>query len=101
MPENDESNSTYVFELSEEAKRLEKQGQFLAPLSRRLFEDAGITEGMKVLDVGCGAGDVALLLAEMVGPHGTIVGVDSNPAILETAGQRVRAAGLPHVSFVS
>jgi SAM-dependent methyltransferase len=101
MPENDESNSTYVFELSEEAKRLEKQGQFLAPLSRRLFEDAGITEGMKVLDVGCGAGDVALLLAEMVGPHGTIVGVDSNPAILETAGQRVRAAGLSHVSFVS
>jgi SAM-dependent methyltransferase len=90
-----------VFELSEEARRLEKQGQFLAPLSRRLFEDAGITAGMKVLDVGCGAGDVALLLTEMVGPHGTIVGVDSNPAILETAWQRVRAAGLPHVSFVS
>jgi ubiquinone/menaquinone biosynthesis C-methylase UbiE len=101
MPENDESNPTYVLELSEEAKRLETQGQFLAPLSRRLFEDAGITAGMKVLDVGCGAGDVALLLAEMVGPHGTIVGVDSNPAILETAWQGVRAAGLSHVSFVS
>jgi hypothetical protein len=33
----------------EEAKQLEKQGQFLAPLTRRLFEDAGITTGMKVL----------------------------------------------------
>ena len=101
MSENNESNPTYVFELSEEAKRLEKQGQFLAPLSRRLFEDAGITAGMKVLEVGCGAGDVALLLAEIVGPGGTIVGVDSNPAILETAWKRVRAARLPNVSLVS
>lgn len=55
MSEHDESNPTYVFELSEEAKRLEKQGQFLAPLTRRTFEDAGITARMKVLDVGCGA----------------------------------------------
>jgi ubiquinone/menaquinone biosynthesis C-methylase UbiE len=100
MNENNESASTYVFELSEEAMRLEKQGQFLAPLTRRLFEDAGINAGMKVLDVGCGAGDVALLLAEMVGPGGTIVGVDSNPVILQTAWKRVRAAGLPQVSFV-
>ncbi len=101
MSENNESTPTYVFELSEEAKRLEKQGQFLAPLTRRLFEDAGITVGMKVLEVGCGAGDVVLLLAEMVGPGGTIVGVDNNPAILETAWQRVQAAGLPNVSLVS
>jgi len=101
MSENNESNPTYVFELSEEAKRLENQGQFLAPLTRRLFEDAGITAGMKVLEVGCGAGDVALLLAEMVGPGGTIVGVDRNPAILQTAWKRVRAAGLAQVSFVS
>jgi 2-polyprenyl-3-methyl-5-hydroxy-6-metoxy-1,4-benzoquinol methylase len=101
MSENNESNPTYVFELSEEAKRLEKQGQFLAPLTRRLFEDAGITAGMKVLEVGCGAGDVALLLAEMVGLSGNIVGVDRNPAILETACKRVRLAGLSNVSFIS
>jgi SAM-dependent methyltransferase len=101
MSENKASNPTYVFELSEEAKRLSKQGQFLAPLTRRLFEDAGITAGMKVLEVGCGAGDVALLLAEMVGPRGNIVGVDRNPAIVETAWKRVRAAGLPNVSLVS
>lgn len=101
MRENNESNSTYVFELSEEAKRLSKQGQFLAPFTRRLFEDAEITAGMKVLEVGCGAGDVVLLLAEMVGPSGSIVGVDRNPEILETAWKRVRAAGLLNVSLVS
>jgi SAM-dependent methyltransferase len=101
MRENHQSTPPYVFEQSEEAKRLEKQGQFLAPLTRRLLEDAGITAGMKVLEVGCGAGDVTLLLAKLVGPDGYIVGVDSNPVILETAWKRVRAAGLSNVSLVS
>lgn len=101
MSENKESHTPYVFELSEEAERLERQAQFLVPLTRRLFEDAGITAGMKVLEVGCGAGDVALLLAKMIGPRGTIVGVDRNPAILETARERVQAAGLTNVSFIS
>jgi SAM-dependent methyltransferase len=56
---------------------------------------------MKVLDVGSGAGDVALLAAELVGPDGTVVGADSNPLILKTARKRVRAAGLENTSFVS
>jgi SAM-dependent methyltransferase len=95
-----QSTPTYVFALSQEAQRLEQQGHFLAPFTRRVLEDAGISSGMKVLDIGCGAGDVALLLAELVGPKGTIVGVDRNPAILEIAWQRVQAAGVPNVSFV-
>ena len=101
MSENNEPTPAYVFEQAEEARRLEKQGQFLAPLTRRLFEDAGIRPGMKLLEVGCGAGDVALLLAELVGPAGAVVGVDNNPAILETARQRVRVAGFPQVSFIN
>src|SRR5215469_17013076 len=101
MHEHNESTPPYVFELLEEAKRLSKQGQFLAPLTRRLVQDAGITAGMKVLEVGCGAGDVTLLLAEMVGPGGHIVGVDSNSAVLETAWRRARATGWSNVSFLS
>ena len=64
------------------------------------MEAAGITTGMKVLDVGCGAGDVALLAARLVGPTGSVVGVDNNPAVVETARQRACAAGLSNVSFV-
>jgi len=101
MHENHEATPLYVFELSEEAKRLEKQGQFLAPLTRRLCEDAGMSAGMKVLEVGCGAGDVTLQLAKLVGPGGHVVGVDSNPAILEIASKRAQVAGLQNVSFMS
>ena len=36
--------------------------------------------GMRVLDIGSGIGDVAMLAAEMVGPNGRVVGIDKDPA---------------------
>lgn len=54
---------------------------------------------MSVLDVGSGAGDVALLLADLVGPQGHVVGLDTNPDIVAVARDRVRAAGWTSVSF--
>lgn len=83
----------------EETERLIKRAQIIAPSTRRLFEEAGMVAGMKVLDVGGGAGDVALLAAELVGPTGAVVGVDTNPAVLATAHERVRAQGLGNVTF--
>jgi ubiquinone/menaquinone biosynthesis C-methylase UbiE len=60
----------------------------------------GITSGMRILDVGCGAGDVSALLAGLVGPDGAVVGVDMDPAVLELARERTAASGLGNVSFV-
>jgi SAM-dependent methyltransferase len=54
---------------------------------------------MKVLDVGSGAGDVALVLADLVGPEGRVVGIDANEDILDTARARVRAVGWATVSL--
>jgi SAM-dependent methyltransferase len=56
---------------------------------------------MKILDVGSGAGDVALLAADLVGPDGVVVGADSNAPILDTARKRAQAAGLKNTSFVA
>lgn len=83
-----------------ETARLILQHQLYGPITRQLLLAAGVTRGMKVLDVGSGAGDVALLLADLVGPTGQVVGVDANPAILETARSRARAAGWSNVRFV-
>ncbi len=84
-----------------ETRRLILQDQIYGPLTRRFFQAAGIGTGMKVLDIGSGAGDVALLLAELVGPRGRVVGVEMNPAIIETARARVAAAGWSNVTFVT
>ncbi|MGH3087411.1 MAG: methyltransferase domain-containing protein, partial [Rubrobacteraceae bacterium] len=78
MSERNRTAPEYVMGRSaEETARLQKQSLLYDPSTRRLFEEAGISAGMKVLDVGCGAGDVALLAADLVGPDGVVVGVDS------------------------
>ena len=71
-----------------ERQRLQNQGDAIRPFTRQLFENAGIRPGMRVLDVGCGMGDVALLAAEMVGPTGSVVGVDKNADVLKAARRR-------------
>jgi SAM-dependent methyltransferase len=84
-----------------EAERLIRQGRFLNPATRRLLTEAGIVAGMRVLDLGSGVGDVALLAAELVGPAGAIVGVDLDPGALAVANERAAAGGLSNVSFVA
>jgi SAM-dependent methyltransferase len=81
-----------------ETDRLIYQADFQSPSTRRLFEEAGIGPGMRVLDVGSGAGDVALLVAALVGPQGAVVGIDNNPAVLATA--RARAAECANITFI-
>jgi len=80
-----------------ETRRLILQHQIYGPLTREFFVAAGISAGMKVLELGSGAGDVALLLAELVGPQGNVVGVDMNADILSVARQRVDTAGWTNV----
>ena len=50
-----------------ELKRLVTQARLIDPITRRFLVSAGIKEGMRILDVGSGAGDVAILLAGLVG----------------------------------
>jgi SAM-dependent methyltransferase len=68
-------------------------------MTRHLLEEAGLAPGMRVLDVGCGVGDIALYLARMVGPAGEIVGVDKDGSALHTARQRAASAGFSNVRF--
>jgi ubiquinone/menaquinone biosynthesis C-methylase UbiE len=102
MSEPTATETGYLFGHSDnETHRLQKQARLFNPSTRRMAIEAGIAPGMKVLDVGSGAGDVALLLADLVGPEGRVVGVDRNSALLDTARARVAAAGARNVSFVA
>src|SRR5580765_5090693 len=69
-------------------QRLLTLGEMLNPFTRRVLRDAGIRPGMKVLDVGCGPGEVSLILGDLVGPTGSVVGVDASEDVLRVARAR-------------
>jgi SAM-dependent methyltransferase len=79
--------------------RLAVQARLIGPMTRRYFRDAGIVPGMRVLDVGSGAGDTAFLAADLVGDTGEVVGVDRAPAALVVARGRADGMSLRNVSF--
>jgi len=79
-----------------EDERLSAQGQVFDPLTRRLFEHAGLAPGMRVLDLGSGAGNVARLAAELVGPLGAVVGVERDPAAVDLARRRTEASNVEY-----
>ena len=85
----------------EEEDRLIQQSHLYDAVTRRLLREAGLGSGMKVLDIGSGTGEVAVTAADLVGPEGSVVGVDVNPAILETARSRAQEAGFSNVEFIA
>jgi SAM-dependent methyltransferase len=92
----------YPFESSrDERQRLIAQAELVAPLTRRLFERAGIARGMRVLDIGSGSGDVALLAARLVGPEGSVIGTDRDADQVAFAAARARAEGFTNVRFLA
>lgn len=101
MSQGSLSPSDYLFaQATDEARRLKRQSEFFHRFTSAFLESAGITTGMKVLDVGTGIGEVAFMLAERVGPQGTVVGIDINPAMIDFARQQAQVAGFANVSFL-
>jgi len=93
-------DASYVLGHSErELGRLNRQAQLIEPITRRFLGAAGIDPGIHVLDVGSGAGDVAFLLADLVGPGGEVVGTDRSASALATARQRAAERSLGNVVF--
>src|SRR2546422_11760618 len=82
-----------------EHERLIRQAARVAPTTERLFREAGIGPGQRVLDIGSGVGDVAMLAARLVGPLGKVVGVERDPKSIAMARARVTEVGLHNVRF--
>jgi ubiquinone/menaquinone biosynthesis C-methylase UbiE len=96
----DAAHPEYVLgHAASELERLISQAAFYGDLTAHTLKLAGLGPGMRVLDVGCGAGDVSFLAASFVGSTGSIVGIDQNADAVAFAQSRVKAAGLSNVSF--
>lgn len=99
VPATSEHKSYMLGTTDEEHDRLLRQAARLEPFTERLFRDAGIGPGQRVLDVGSGVGDVAFLVARLVGPTGEVIGIDLDGSALEKARARASQLGLRNVRF--
>ncbi len=84
------------YQLGSDAAELEPlglQGRVLARATHSL-ETAGVRRGMRVLDLGSGAGDVAFVAAELVGSTGEVIGIDQSPHSVDRAKVRAAERGL-------
>ena len=69
------------------------------PDTQALLEQAGVSAGMRCIDVGCGGGAVTLEIARLVGPGGTVVGIDMDGVKLGLARQAAAERGLTNAEF--
>ena len=64
---------------------------------RALTEELHLTKGEKVLDMGCGTGDITKLVSEIVGIEGKVVGVDPDEARINFAQEKYKS--IPNMKF--
>jgi ubiquinone/menaquinone biosynthesis C-methylase UbiE len=83
-----------------ELDRLTIQARTLSAHTNLLFRRAGLSPGQRVLDIGCGVGDVSFIATQLVGETGQVVGIDRSQAAIDTARERARFGGHRNVDFL-
>lgn len=86
---------------NQELDRLTVQARILSAHTNLLFRRAGLAPGQRVLDIGCGVGDVSFIATQLVGETGQVVGMDSSESAIEMARERARFGGHRNVDFVT
>jgi ubiquinone/menaquinone biosynthesis C-methylase UbiE len=98
MDETDE-RAYFLGHSAAEVARLALQNEFYRDATETMLCRAGLAPGMRVLDIGCGGGDVSLLAAGLAGPSGRVLGIDRSAEAVAAARRRADAAGMRHVAF--
>jgi SAM-dependent methyltransferase len=82
-----------------ERQRLVRQAELLHDITADTLRAAGIAPSMRVLDIGSGAGDVAMLAGDLVGEKGSVLGIERDANNLAFAQSRATQAGRRNVTF--
>lgn len=100
MTEVRRSETYYVMDTDETIGRLIRSAEWAAPNVRDGFRRTDLGLGDKVVDVGCGPIGALLELSDLVGPLGTVVGVDMDEGSLQHARAILDRAGRENVRLV-
>ena len=86
---------------AEAVGRLNVLHRIYAPAGHEALLEAGLAKGMNVADFGCGPGTMTQMLASLVGPTGTVTGIDLHAAQIEQAKQYTAVNGVGNTTFVA
>ena len=101
MAESDESLDHYVIRGGEAGKqRLDLLAQIMEPSTKALLAKVGVGPGASFVDFGCGGGHVSLEAARLVGPAGSVTGVDLDETKLDLARKAAEESELTNVRFL-
>lgn len=80
-------------------ERLEIMSRHYNPPAIQFLQDSRLKPGMTVLEIGCGAGQMACDLASVVGPRGKVIATDNSPAQIETSKATAEKRGIKNIEF--
>jgi ubiquinone/menaquinone biosynthesis C-methylase UbiE len=95
-----EVTTTNLFGSNEEHLRCDVMQEIYGEFTKDVLTESGISQGLNVLDLGCGQGTLSAMLADLVGPTGSVTGLDKNQNLIALARHRADAAGARHVRFM-
>jgi len=76
-----------------------RRAAYLGEATERMLDAAGVVPGARVLDLGTGTGDSAILAGARVGPTGRVLATDISKPMLKAAAEGAQAAGATNVEF--
>lgn len=77
----------------------ERRAFYLKDATERMLDAAGVAPGARVLDLGTGTGDTAMLAALRVGSTGRVLATDISEAMLKATQETAQAAGVTNLDF--
>lgn len=94
------SETVYILATGEhDVERLRLLNQAYGSASEAALRRAGLAEGLRVAEVGCGDGNMSCWIARQVGERGTVIGIDRNANQIEQARRQAAQLGLTNVTF--
>ena len=81
-------------------KYLDQFEGMLSPVGEALAAASGAREGETIIDIGCGGGGTSFELARIVGPAGSVTGLDISPRLVGESQRRAAAMGFGNVNFI-
>jgi SAM-dependent methyltransferase len=96
---NDQAEHYILATGGKDVKRLRLLHDVYGPGTQALLQRVGLRDGQRVVEIGCGSGNIACWVAQQVAPSGSVMAIDISPEQIEEARQQAQRLNLRNIDF--